>query len=75
MEDTGYERDVDRTVIAGCGTKASANVDDIDPFVATDHDPHCNDTRKNQTVVNSRRHHQVPDAPANMFGFELWFVD
>jgi hypothetical protein len=52
----GYVRDADRAVNGDSwGTKAEANIDGVDPFVATDHNPPCNETKKKNTAgITSR---------------------
>jgi hypothetical protein len=73
----GYVRDTDRAVNDdSSGTKAEENVDGVDPFVAPDHDPSCNETKKKKTVDNnSCRNKRDSFAPANIFGFERWSID
>ena len=59
VDDNGFERDIDRAVRAGWGTKAKAN----DAF---DQDPHCKETRKKPTADSSFRHQRNADDPANI---------
>lgn len=71
----GYVRDTDRAASDGWDTKAEANIDGVDPFVATDHDPPCNETKKKKTADITCRNKRDPFAPTNIFRFERWSID